>query len=304
MVKIQRAVSIFGICCLLTWVTTGNRNFYIQCKKLHSSEENFRWEGKNLNNISRTKAIATIAVFSALYAALRPVPLGPMIGLSASFSVSDALVPLYGIILGPYIGGLSVVIGTFVGMALGKAPVFLGLDFLPGLVNAVALGFLVRKKWLPVVVLNAGLMVAFILEPMTSLVMNIPLGAGSIAVPYVWLHIIAFIVLLSPLSLKAAHWVQTIRTGYLTAGIALLSFIGTMMQHLTGNLLFEIVLGTPIGGMSLQSFQGIWAVTFFTYPVERAVIVIISVLVGVPLVRILKRSLFAERPDQSASLKA
>jgi len=127
-----------------------------------------------LNTLSRTKTIATIAVFSALYAALRPVPLGPMIGLSTSFSVSDALVPLYGIILGPYVGGLSVVIGTFVGMALGKAPVFLGLDFLPGLVNAVALGFLVRRKWLPVVILNAGLIVAFVLEPMTSLIISIP----------------------------------------------------------------------------------------------------------------------------------
>ncbi len=277
-----------------------DRKLFIQCKKLHSIEENFQWEEQELNNLSKSKTIASIAVFSALYAALRPVPLGPMIGLSASFSVSDALVPLYGIILGPYLGGLSVVIGTFVGMVLGKPPVFLGLDFLPGLVNAVALGFLIRKKWLPVVVLNAGLIAAFVLEPMTSLVINIPFGASLIAIPYVWLHIIAFIVLLSPLSLKAAHWVQTVRTGYLTAGIAMLSFIGTMMQHLTGNLLFEIVLGPPIGGMSLQSFQGVWAVTFFTYPVERAVIVIISVLVGVPLVRILKRSLFAERPDQSA----
>jgi hypothetical protein len=254
-----------------------------------------------LNTLRRTKTIATIAVFSALYAALRPVPLGPMIGLSTSFSVSDALVPLYGIILGPYVGGLSVVIGTFVGMALGKAPVFLGLDFLPGLVNAVALGFLVRRKWLPVVILDAGLIVAFVLEPMTSLIISIPVGATSIVIPYVWLHIVAFVVLLSPLSLKAAQWIQTLKTGHLTAGIALFSFIGTMMQHLTGNLLFEIVLGPPIGGNTLQYFQGVWAVTFFTYPVERTVIVVISVIVGVPLVRILKKSLFADKPALAVS---
>jgi hypothetical protein len=101
---------------------------------------------------NRTKIIAFLIVFSALYAALRPVPLGPMIGLSNSFSISDFLVPLYGIILGPYVGGLSVIIGTFLGMALGKAPYFLGLDFLPAFVNTVAIGFLMKRKWAPVIV--------------------------------------------------------------------------------------------------------------------------------------------------------
>ena len=248
-----------------------------------------------LNTLSKTKTIATIAVFSALYAAIRPIPLGPMIGLSASFSVSDALAPLYGIILGPYIGGLSVIIGTFIGMALGKAPVFLGLDFVPALVNAVALGFLTRKKWLPVVILNAGLLIAFILEPMTSLFISIPVGDTAVSVPFVWLHIVAFALLISPLTLKSVQWIQTLKAGYLTAGVAILSFIGTMMQHLAGNLVFEIVLGQPIGGISLEGFRGIWAIAFFAYPVERTVLVIISVIVGVPLVRILKKSLFAEK---------
>jgi hypothetical protein len=251
----------------------------------------------NLNKTSiKTKTIATIAIFSALYAAIRPIPLGPIIGLSASFSVSDALAPLYGIILGPYVGGLSVLTGTFIGMALGKAPVFLGLDFLPALVNAVALGFLMRKKWLPVVVLYAGLLVAFVLYPMTSVFINVPIGNATIALPFVWLHIVAFVVLLSPLTPKAVQWIQTLKPSRLTAGIAILAFIGTMMQHLTGNLVFEVVLGEPIGGITLEGFRGIWAVAFFAYPVERTVLVIISVVIGVPLVRVLKKSLFAEKP--------
>jgi biotin transporter BioY len=81
-----------------------------------------------------TKQIAITAIFAAIYAVFRIIPLGPMIGLSASFSLSDSLAPLFGIILGPYLGGLSVIIGTFSAMALGKAPIFLGLDFLPGLI--------------------------------------------------------------------------------------------------------------------------------------------------------------------------
>ena len=38
--------------------------------------------------------------------------------------------------------------------------------------------------------------------------------------------------------------------------------------------------------------SGIWTVAFFAYPLERAVLVLITVLVGVPMVRILKKSLF------------
>jgi hypothetical protein len=97
---------------------------------------------KRLSN--QTKIIASIAVFSSLYAVLRIMQTIPMIGAQgASFSLSDVLAPLYGIILGPYVGGASVIIGTFLGMAMGKPVVFLGLDFLPAFVCTVALGLLV-----------------------------------------------------------------------------------------------------------------------------------------------------------------
>ena len=119
------------------------------CKKLHAIVKNFS-EVKGLSALSnintRTKIIAAIAVFSALYAVLRPVPLGPMIGLGQHFSISDFLAPLYGIILGPYIGGFSIIIGTFIGM-LGKPPVFMGFDFLPALINTLSIGFLIKRKW-------------------------------------------------------------------------------------------------------------------------------------------------------------
>jgi len=232
----------------------------------------------------RTKTIAFLIVFSALYAALRPVPLGPMIGLSAQFSISDFLVPLYGIILGPYLGGLSIIIGTFLGMALGKAPYFLGLDFLPALVNCVAIGFLMKRKWAPVVVLNIILLLAFILNPLTTLFIG--------PVPFFWLHIVALGVLISPLGLKAGRWVETLKPKFLTAGIAILAFLGTMMQHLTGNILTEVVHGQIVGDILPETFSTIiWPGAFVLYPWERLTLVILSIVIGVPLVRTLKKSL-------------
>jgi hypothetical protein len=242
---------------------------------------------------NRTKITAFLIVFSALYAMLRPIPMGPMIGLSKPFSVSDFLAPLYGIILGPYVGGLSVIIGTFLGMAMGKAPAFMGLDFLPALVNTVAIGFLMKRKWAPVVVLNIILLVAFILNPLTSLFIG--------PFPFVWLHIVALLVLISPLGRRAGQWVETLKPKFLTAGLAILAFVGTMMQHLTGNILTEVVLGQVVGSISSETFSTvIWPSAFVLYPWERLVLVILSVVVGVPLIRTLKKSLlpFQKPPSQ------
>ncbi len=242
---------------------------------------------------NRTKTIAFLIVFSALYAMLRPVPMGPMIGLSKPFSVSDFLAPLFGIILGPYVGGLSIVIGTFLGMALGKTPVFMGLDFLPAFVNTVTIGFLIKRKWAPAVVLNIILLLAFILNPLTSLFIG--------PFPFVWLHIVALLVLISPLGRKAGQWIETLKPKFLTAGVAILAFVGTMMQHLMGNLLYEIVLGQIQHVYGPSEFATIiWPPAFVIYPWERLVLVILSVVVGVPLIKTLKKSVlpFQKLPSQ------
>jgi len=216
-----------------------------------------------------------------------------MIGLSTTFSVSDFLAPLYGIILGPYLGGLSVIMGTFLGMALGKAPVFLGLDFLPAFVNTIAIGFLMKRKWAPVIVLNLILLLAFVMNPLTTLFLG--------PIPFFWLHIVALLVLVSPLGRKSGQWIETLKPRFLTAGLATLAFVGTMMQHLTGNLLTEVVLGQILHSILPETFSVfIWPSAFLLYPWERLTLVLLSVIVGVPLVRTIKKALlpFQKLPAQ------
>lgn len=355
---------------------------------------------------NKTKIIASIAIFSALYSVLRILPTVPMIGAQgASFSVSDVIAPIYGILLGPYVGAAAVIIGTFLGMALGKSVIFLGLDFLPAFINVVALGFLVKRKWWPVVGLYVFLMAGFLLNPLTTIFINI----GGIAIPFAWLHLAALILLISPLGYKAGKWVGDIpeekfskdTAGYLVSlisgvigiligtffliityflpdlfakplveltigilsiiggvivifaasklnsntpsykkwgkiiitisligigtilgvvggifalkykprslphqkervikaskfivGFFNLALIGTMMQHLMGNILFENILAQPIGYIERAAYPGIWAGIFFVYPVERFALVILAVAVGVPLVRVLKTTFF------------
>jgi hypothetical protein len=311
----------------------------------------------SLRHLNRnTKAIAAIAIFSALYAALRIIPTVPMIGTGATFHLSDILAPLFGILLGPYVGGVSIIIGTFAAIGLGTPAPFLGLDFLPAFVVAVSLGFLVRRKWLPVVILNSLLLIGYALNPFSANFISTPWGA----MPYLWMHIIAFIFLLSPLGRKAGEWIKAdttskrenlnskfiatiigglaglivgavllifallssepftllslktlsatigvlsiisgagllvfkARIAKITIGFAILAFIGTMMQHLTGGLIYETVFGNIIGSMDKAAFANTWSFVFYIYPSERLALIIGAVIIGVPVTRVLMKTLF------------
>lgn len=256
-----------------------------------------------ISHLSRnTKAIAAIAIFAALYAVIRQIPMGPMIGLSTQFSVSDCLAPIYGIILGPYIGGVSVLLGTFLGMALGKPVIFLGLDFLPAFINTVAIGFLMKKKWIPTIILNIVLLTIFIVNPLTTLFFDIPLGSSTLTIPFFWLHIVALIVLISPLGYKAGSWVKSLKPVHLVSGVAILALVGTMMQHLTGNILTEVI-STQTGLLPETLSTIIWPSAFVLYPWERSALVILTVVIGVPLIKALKTTIFPFEKKASTKVK-
>jgi hypothetical protein len=210
-----------------------------------------------------------------------------MVGVAGAFSLSDILAPIYGVILGPYVGGLSVILGTFLAMAMGKPVTFMFLDFLPATINAIALGLLIKRKWIPVILLNVILLLAFLLNPLTSLFIG--------PFPFAWVHILAFIFLLSPLSRKAIRWIETLNTIDVTKGLAIIAFIGTMMQHLTGNLLFEGVLGQLTGTIPAVAYPGIWSTIFLIYPWERLALIVFAVIIGTPLIIVIKKSLFIDR---------
>ena len=242
--------------------------------------------GNILKNKPATKTIAIISIFTALYAILRIIPTVPMIGGSgAVFSVSDVIAPIYGLILGPYLGGISVIIGSFLGM-FGKPPVFLGLDFLPATVAAVSAGLLMKRKWIFVVALNFALLVTFLLHPNTSVFVNY----AGVSLPFAWLHIVSLAVLISPLGHKVAKWIKTKDTIKMVLGIAIIFFIGTMMQHLMGNLLFETIMAEPIGFIPVDAYPGSWLIVFPLYPIERIALVFFGTILGTPLIKILKKT--------------
>ena len=238
----------------------------------------------------RTKTLSFVAIFAALYMVLRMIPTVPMFGTGASFSLSDILPAIYGIILGPFVGGASIIIGTFIAMGLGRPVIFLGLDFLPATVCAIVAGLLYKRNWLTTIGLYSILLIAFSLYPLTSFFISIQIGNAKYSFPFPWLHIIALVVLLSPLGQRASSLIKSLKTVNITVGLTTLAFIGTMAQHLMGNLLFETILAKPVGSIDPAAYPIIWTGIFFVYPIERIVLVLVAVLIGTPLIKILKQS--------------
>jgi hypothetical protein len=77
-----------------------------------------------------------------------------------------------------------------------------------------------------------------------------------------------------------------------TGGFIVLSLVGTMMQHLMGGILYEVIPGQVVHSIDAGAYPGIWNAVFYLYPWERLALIIGAVLIGVPVILILRKSLF------------
>lgn len=241
-----------------------------------------------------TRQIAIVATFAVVYFLFRMIPTFSMVGVSGgTFSLADIIAPLYGMILGPFAAAISVTLGTVLAIAFGRPMIFLGLDFLPGAMDALIVGLLVQRKRLAASILYIAFFIAFLVNPYTAIFVpvSVPFLNLNSFFFYPWLHLIALMVLISPLSKKAADWVNGASLINLAPGVLILVFIGTLTQHLVGGLVYETVLGMFVG-KAPEVFRLLWNIVFWIYPFERMFIIALSTVVGVPLVKALKSSGF------------
>jgi hypothetical protein len=202
-----------------------------------------------------------------------------MIGISGQFTAGDFLLTAIALTAGLWSGALSVLVGTIVAYPI-RPPFFFGLDFLPGLVNVSMAALLFSGRQRIAQASYIVILVAFLASPYSLLY-------GYDHIPYVWLHLIALAVLLSPATSRIPSWSK--RGGYYgAAAVGILAFVGTMAQHLAGGLLFELIIGF-VGGVTTAKFANIWRVIFFLYPAERIVIIALSTILAVAIFRAYQR---------------
>lgn len=246
----------------------------------------------------RARKLVISAVFASLLMVLRVVPTFPIIGLPGGrFSAADVMLPLYGVLLGPLQGTLVVILGTTLGFVL-RPPAFLFLDFLPPATNTLIVGLLSKNKIRFALLVYAISLLAFMSGPLTLLFVRVSFSSWEVEVPFHWLHLTTLPTALALIKLGNTKENVELITWRRFSGYALL---GTMGQHSIGSLLFEFVLGLA-GSISREGFLAIWNAVFWIYPIERIILVLVSTIVGVPVIRVLT-SIFkegAQNPSKSS----
>ena len=235
-----------------------------------------------------TKRITLTASLAALYIIPRTIPLDRLIGISGSITFSGIITPVLGVFLAPSYGILAVFLGTMIAAFIpGSAGTlkFGGLDFLGGALNVALISLLIRGRKTEATLMYVATLGLFVIDPNTQIFVgtNLPdlpppfqwLRPPSPPVPYLWLHLVALAVLLSPLTRNLRDSFVFGARKDLAKAVLVVAFIGTMIEHVTGGILFASVAGA--GALRF------WPAIFLVYPFERAIIVLGAVLVCTPL---------------------
>ena len=228
-----------------------------------------------------TRRVGAAAIFAAVYAVLNIIPVSPIIGPSGRFlSLGNIFSPLAGMILGPLTGGLAMLVGAFLSVALGKPLGFDGLDFIPAVVSAVTAGFAMsgRVRWS--VTLSLGLFAIFSADSLSPKFIEV----GNAPVPYLWMHLLSVAVILVVVTIGSR------RTSFPKGiFIAATVFISTMNAHVAGGIMYENVLVRINGTVSPGALPGFWNTIFFLYPVERTFFTVVGSILAIAVMRALPK---------------
>src|SRR3989454_3493385 len=235
-----------------------------------------------------TRMITLTASLTALYVIPRTIILDRLIGVSGSITFSGIITPVLGVFLAPSYGIFAVFIGTMIAAFIpGSAGTlkFGGLDFLGGALNVALISLLVRGRRTEATFMYMATLGLFVINPNTEIFVgsNFPslpipfqwLRLPSPPVPYLWLHLVALAVLVSPLTRNLRDSFVFGARRDLAKAVLVVAFIGTMIEHVTGGILFASVVGA-----GARSF---WPAIFLVYPFERTIIVFGAVLLCSPL---------------------
>jgi hypothetical protein len=229
-----------------------------------------------------TRKLTLTATLAAVYVIFRAIPISQLIGISGTITAAGMIAPVIGILLEPAYGIVAVFAGTMVASLFPWNPIkFAGLDFLPGALNVTLVSLAARGRRTEATLMFLIMIALFIINPYTNIfVGNVLL---SPPIPYLWMHLAALVVLVSPLTKNLSAKITSHHYASLVRPVAVLAFTGTMIEHLTGGLLFATVVGK--GALKF------WALIFLAYPVERTILVIGATLIGATLLRLLRPTL-------------
>ena len=224
-----------------------------------------------------TKSLAFVCVFAAFHVILYLI--SPPV-LWRNWAIY--LAPIEGIILGPWAGFSAALIGSTIGRIVIPTPLWMfGIVAEP--LSVLSAGFLVRGAWKPVVAIYAAMFLAYFASPLGRELPVWPLSDAVIALCLVY-----------PAA-KLSKNLYGENVTLLPSSLAIVSFITVATDGLA-----RVFLLIPAGYYSflmaqnevLPAFVG-GAVNSF---IEDALVIVVSLVVGVPIVLTLRKVLSLQKP--------
>jgi hypothetical protein len=228
-----------------------------------------------------TRDLALIICFTALYAVFATIPIFRILGMpSASITAAAMTAPIIGVLLGPYVGSMSVALGGAISFFAGS---FFPPSLVSGIVVALCAGFLSRGKR----VMGSLVYLLFLL----ALGFYPFIGPAWLFPASMWFQIIGFLVLISPIESKARQNLNSGKGSRSLLAWFTISLTSTLAGQISGSFVY-VAYGFPpiLGGWAAQ-----WQSLTLLYPFERLVIAAGSAFVGAPLLRVLASSNLASR---------
>jgi hypothetical protein len=226
-----------------------------------------------------TRDTALTVTFTALYAVFGFLKISPIIGLPGqSITAAALMAPIIGILLGPYIGTLSALLGGTIGFFLGALSY---PSFASGIAAAFCAGTIKTGKRAVGTIAYISLLLLFAFYP--------DVGPAWLFPPEMWFQITGLIILASPLQSAAVRFLDSNSNRELLPGFFLTCLTSTLTGQIAGSLVFEILASDT------SAMLGTWEALTILYPVERIVIALGAMLIGASLTKALK-SASIQRP--------
>ncbi|MEM2740448.1 MAG: hypothetical protein QXQ29_06585 [Candidatus Bathyarchaeia archaeon] len=230
----------------------------------------------------RTRRLALTIYMSAIYAALSYLPGFPVVGAeSVKIGFISGIAPIFGFLLGPWLGFLSCFIGASINRILSGANPFQWLTLPTTPISAFTAGALVRVYFKN---MKGWHISASILTILIAIWYLTPIGRAILYFPILhWIALILAILFRNKLPMIY----RDIGRVRLTIYIAVVSFSATMTAHMYGTLIF--ILSTYLLILKVQDLTSLLTSLIPVVAVERLTFTAIATILGAPIILVLRK---------------
>jgi len=236
---------------------------------------------EDVDKMRKSQFLALVAVFASINVIFDSLMVLPEFSSGVWYSWIFIVEPINGIVLGPYAGFLSSLIGVMIGHYIYFRGPYEFLFTLGAPIGAMFSGFLFRRRWKTILIYYTALLTFYFITPV----------AWQLPIWGMWDVYLAYAGLLAAtmMMVRKSSWKPESR-GLLYA-IVLCAFVG-----LEADVLFRIFVFVPCqtyrlfwSDIDINALRSIWIAGAAVTPIKVAVSILVTTAVGSPLIKVLTK---------------